>query len=38
VEVMNKGATEMAQNKRNHGHENHLKCRRHRPMMPQTKC
>jgi hypothetical protein len=31
--VMQDGATDMTQNKRNHGHENHLNCRRHCPMM-----
>jgi hypothetical protein len=31
VEVMNDGATDMTQNKRNHGDENHLNCGRHCP-------
>jgi hypothetical protein len=34
VEVMDDGATEMTENERNHGDENHLNCGRHRPMMP----
>jgi hypothetical protein len=38
VKVMNDGATDMTQNKRNHGDENHLNCGRHCPMMPQAMC
>jgi hypothetical protein len=36
VKVMNDGATDMAQHKRNHGDENHLNGRRHCLMMPHA--
>jgi hypothetical protein len=35
VEVMDDGATDMTENKRNHGNENHLNGGRHCPMTPQ---
>jgi hypothetical protein len=38
VEVMDDSATDMTENKRNHGDENHLNCGRHCPMMPQAMC
>jgi len=37
VEVVHEGATDMTQHKRNHGHQNHLNCSRHDPMMTQAR-